>query len=358
MFLICFLAIWSADQTMVPPASVSFRLEKTTLSWVTDIDYHPARGLVALDGLEHRLHLWDKDGNHLISFGSQGNGPGEFQRPARIFATAKTVYLFTYQRRIYAFDRQGKHLKTLNVHGTPFDIQSLGVTQDGTIILGGRHYDPNTNQSKMMFGRLKDDGGFRDIIAEFADIGVLKVKSPNGLNADIIAYAPQTSIQADHDGRLYIGYGSVPEIHRLKADGSRDETYRYPLRTGPPTEDERKRFEKLEFFVGGGRYAKLRDFKGIHVEWDRDKGYYSDFTLSDPDQVVFNLTPMGQVPFALANGHYWGWLTKARHDDQKPTGKRLYDYSEDNILFLKRGYQFLTYQQENENLEIRLVKNL
>lgn len=356
MFLFCILALWSVDQAMIPPASLSFRLDKTTLSWVTDLDYHPARGLVALDGLEHRLHLWDKDGNHLISFGSQGEGPGEFQRPARIFATADTIYLFTYQRRIYEYDRQGNHLKTLNVHGTPFDIQSMGVTQNGTIILGGRHYDQATNTSKMMFGRLGTDGVFHDSIAEFADIGVLKVKSPNGLNADIIAYAPQTCIQADHSGTLYIGYGSAPEIHRLKADGSRDATFSYPLRTGPPTEDERNRFENLEFFVGRGRYAKLRDFKGITVMWDRDKGYYSDFTLSDPEQVVFNLTPMGQVPFALANGHYWGWLSKAEHDGQKAATKQLYDYSEDNILFLKRGYRFLTYQQRDENLEIRLIK--
>lgn len=355
--LMALLSVLPAFLDSAPTGTTAFRMQSGSLSWVTDLDYHPDHGLVVLDGLEHRLHLWDTNGKYLKSFGKQGEGPGEFQRPARVFSTDTTLYLLTYQRRIYQYDRNGVHQKTLNVHSAPFDIQSMGVTKDGVIILSGRHYDFKTNRSKMMFGRLNKDGTYRDTIKEFADIGILKVNSPNGFDADIIAYAPQTGIQADPDGTLYIGYGSTPEITRLDANGAPGETFQFPLRTAPPSDEERKRFEELSFYVGAGRYAKLSDFKSISVKWKHNKGYFTDFALRSPDQVVFNLTPMGQIPLALATGHHWGWLTRTG-TNAKTANKKSYTYTEDNILFLKRGRTFMTHQFTDENLEVRIIDNI
>ncbi len=55
------------------------------INWVTP---GPDNGLLVLDGQSHLVHVFDSEGRPIRSFGGEGDGPGEFRRPASITALA------------------------------------------------------------------------------------------------------------------------------------------------------------------------------------------------------------------------------------------------------------------------------
>jgi len=70
-------------------------------------------GHTSAEGTVNRVHKFDKDGNHLFSFGEWGEGPGQFRQPHSLAMDSKGR-LFVADRgnnRIQIFDQQGKLLE-------------------------------------------------------------------------------------------------------------------------------------------------------------------------------------------------------------------------------------------------------
>jgi streptogramin lyase len=70
-------------------------------------------GHSSAEGSTNRVHKFDKDGNHLLSFGKWGDGPGEFSQPHGLAMDSKGR-LFIADRgnnRIQIFDQQGNFLE-------------------------------------------------------------------------------------------------------------------------------------------------------------------------------------------------------------------------------------------------------
>jgi len=68
-----------------------------------------------LDGGNHRLLKFDKDGNFLWSAGRKGQGPGEFQYPGKVVITHSEDLAVLDSRSILFFDNQGKFIRSIKI---------------------------------------------------------------------------------------------------------------------------------------------------------------------------------------------------------------------------------------------------
>lgn len=61
--------------------------------------------IYVVDGVHHALHIFDRDGQLLLSLGQQGSGPGEFWLPSGVFVTGDDLVFVadSYNRRVQVF---------------------------------------------------------------------------------------------------------------------------------------------------------------------------------------------------------------------------------------------------------------
>jgi len=95
----------------LPPEDGRFRQ-------VTDVTWDPAGNTYISDGyINSRVAKADKDGNWLMSWGTPGNQPGQFNTPHSIAADAQgNIYVADRgNRRIQVFDGDGKLLRQITI---------------------------------------------------------------------------------------------------------------------------------------------------------------------------------------------------------------------------------------------------
>ena len=90
----------------------------------------------------HRISVWDLDGNFQFSFGSFGAGNGELNNPesAKFNSRGELFVADMKNNRIQVFDAGGRFLKTLGSEGSEpgqFKLPSgIGIDQDDNIYVG------------------------------------------------------------------------------------------------------------------------------------------------------------------------------------------------------------------------------
>lgn len=89
--------------------------------------------IYAWDGASVRIHVFDRNGRLLRSFGSRGQGPGELQDPADmdVRGDGAVAVLDSSPRRVVFYDRQGRYLHSSIFRTTwphmGFEIDTRGV---------------------------------------------------------------------------------------------------------------------------------------------------------------------------------------------------------------------------------------
>ena len=97
--------------------------------------------IAVVDSLNHRVQIFNRDGNYLRSFGRQGNKPGEFNYP-RAITFHKNGNIFVADegnRRIQIFSGEGEYVGMFDgkgsVHSKLYSPWGLSVDSDGNILL-------------------------------------------------------------------------------------------------------------------------------------------------------------------------------------------------------------------------------
>lgn len=82
---------------------------------VTNVAVAPSGEIFACDGYGNaRVHKFDADGNHLLSWGEQGSGEGEFNLPHGIALDSS--------QRVYVADRENSRVQIFTAEGSLLDI--------------------------------------------------------------------------------------------------------------------------------------------------------------------------------------------------------------------------------------------
>ncbi len=135
-------------------------LESVQILKITDEDVEPLFGrlnqlrvlrdgsLIAFDAADVRIHHFDAAGNYLSSFGSSGEGPGEFSNSAVLQVHNDTVYVF--ERLAYKIDvfsltnSQWTHTETIALENIEDDMPwRLQKVDDAHIWMQFRHSETN-----------------------------------------------------------------------------------------------------------------------------------------------------------------------------------------------------------------------
>ena len=129
-----------------------------------------------LDPGNYRVHHIDLDGNLLASMGSQGEGPGELERPIAIQAApgGGVWVLDNENQRATRFGPDGTLVETINAHGTTFSplrdgilipARGLGRDAEALLTLAGPAKATNLIDPPEVPGILRDSGHMRHAMA-------------------------------------------------------------------------------------------------------------------------------------------------------------------------------------------------
>jgi len=109
---------------------------------IRDVATNRYNNIIAVDPQNHRVQIFDADGKHLMSFGSQGSEDGEFDNPVGVAVdpTTNNIIVSDFNHdRLQIFDEIGRHIKTIGssgiAHGSFRGPCGIAVQDDGSIIV-------------------------------------------------------------------------------------------------------------------------------------------------------------------------------------------------------------------------------
>ena len=156
----------------------------------TDIAIHPETGeLFVSDGYGNsRVHKFDRDGNHILSWGVPGSDPGEFSLPHNItmIGLDRIAVCDRENFRLQIFDLDGKFVKQIHLHH-PMSITQGKLGDDRLYV--GEMIPPPVQQGVPNLGAkvsiLTPEG---DMLQQIGDKlpgeGLWQFTSPHGISTD------------------------------------------------------------------------------------------------------------------------------------------------------------------------------
>lgn len=158
--------------------------------------------LFVTDMIKHRILVYDSDLNFLKSFGSFGQGPGEFNQPTSVavFNNGDILVLDYRNKRFQIFDPEYKFVKSIN-NINHFGGADCGVRIDSKNRIFTK--TPSMNKNDPLFTVYDRDGA---IIATF---GEAFNKYENMMDVDNIIM-----FELDADDNLYCAFRNYPVIRK------------------------------------------------------------------------------------------------------------------------------------------------
>jgi hypothetical protein len=179
-----------------------------------------------LDWDRKHIRKFGPDGKYLLTFGRQGQGPGEFQNPSTVrFAPDGSLYISeNWGNRLYFFDSDGRFLRQTTL---PEDIFDIWITPAG-IRLGIRHKAPmSVGQGAIEETYVIFDDQFRPIVELYKDVQGLKlsdVRSAARRSAEIASYflgRPNPMAAMGDDGTIYFGLTTAYAVDVYSPEGTK-----------------------------------------------------------------------------------------------------------------------------------------
>lgn len=199
---------------------------------------------VILDSQGHELKIYSTSGEHLHTFGRQGDGPGELGRLPELLPSGDgTIRIWDgLQQRLTVFDDEGQYLSSVRPMeaGEVRFVQLAGALSDNRVIW------KQPNQS-----RGADDAP----VGEYRDTIFHVLRSPDGTSDTLAWTLASEAFRGDADGqplstpmlfgrggfavvggnRLIYGVSDEPELRSKNPDGSEGPSFRWDMPRDPVT---------------------------------------------------------------------------------------------------------------------------
>ncbi len=210
-----------------------------------------------------RVLVYDANGAHLFTFGRKGEGPGEFDRIAKVIACGSEVVVGEIIRAsLSVFDAADGHfLRTdpLPPSGTFFPFQLQTCLGDGTKLLRS----PNAsiagiaNERVITLVRLGSEASLDTV----GQVRTLRVS--DGLPAPF----GSTTLFDYGDTLVHVVESSIPEVQHYGLDGSLRQIARLALVPRPVTEEDvtREREARIKAFPAAARELAARDIDQLEA---------------------------------------------------------------------------------------------
>jgi hypothetical protein len=133
------------------------------------------KNIYILDGGNHRVQKYDKNGNYLQTIGRKGQGPGEFTSLYSAFIDGQDNLYVSEGRRIQVFNALGEYQRSILLDN---NINEFFVDFKGNIITHATLR--NEEGSKKVILKMNPKGKVLEKIVEFADVTAVQKKDSGG----------------------------------------------------------------------------------------------------------------------------------------------------------------------------------
>ncbi len=196
--------------------------ENYMFNGVTDVATDSQRNIYVLDRRNFRVQKFDRNGQYLQTIGKKGQGPGEFERPARLFLdTQDNIYITDgggriEGRMIKIFNNRGEFVQVIHLESP---ISDFHVDSEGNILA-------NVSQivergTKRAVVKMNSEGKIIKKIAEFSDVKQV-IKRSSERSASFRAshhYTPRLSFSPINERTFSYAYSTEYQLFIIDKDG-------------------------------------------------------------------------------------------------------------------------------------------
>ena len=238
--------------------------------------------IYVLDSRECRIQVFNKDGDYLQTIGRKGEGPGEFQRPSRMYLSPDAKLYVIEFRKMHMFDQDGVYEKSIIPEST---LLGMSATRDGSIL--GRSYTFGEEERSMDIIIMDSEGKKVETITSFPDPSVIITQAVSGGAISMGGpppYSPGLSFCPLSEGSAVYGYSSEYTLFVANSSGEiirriEKEEERQP--TSKQEEDEyvKDRLEKSRARGGGIQWSE-GDLRKLH-KFAEYKPFFTNIVKDD-----------------------------------------------------------------------------
>ncbi len=260
--------------------------ENDYLSGPTDIEIDGNGNILILDVLSRTVFVWDKDGKYLTSFGSGGQGPGEFS--FRSFGTSAQGFISFFDGKIHVYDSGPRKISVFNenfeyVDAFPFTIKGAGRIEHLRIIdderifvhMGNLFNDPPYR----LVGIFTPEARLVNELLRMNERTWRRVPGKTLEESTIVLHPYSETVVAWYDaaiGTIMVGDSDEPSFKVYGADAKLIRKVTFRLRRIPVTKTDQFEFEDQEWFKGQRMFqVEFKDYKGYYdrILPFQDQGY-------------------------------------------------------------------------------------
>ncbi len=189
---------------------------------VTNIATDSQRNIYVLDRGNFRVQKFDHKGQYLQTIGKKGQGPGEFERPARIFIdTQDNIYVTdgggrNMGRMIKIFSGSGEFVQVIHLESP---ISDFHVDSEGNILANvSRIVERGTKRAVV---KMNQEGKIIKEIAEFSDIKQVIKKSSDRTASFRVShhYTPRLSFSPIDERTFSYAYSTEYQVFVIDKEG-------------------------------------------------------------------------------------------------------------------------------------------
>lgn len=251
--------------------------EDHTLYLVLGFDVDSKGNVFVADIKLNCVKKFDSTGSYLLTFGQEGEGPGDFRAPATL-AIGRNDEVIVYDdgnRRIQQLDQQGEYINSLYL--TDGFGGEITVSPTGGLYVGVQEIQtgPPTSPQKRKLVRLDDSLVVIGTIDEMLVQTMVVVGEGDGYTGTSAPYPPSLDWAVLPDGRLIVGHSDTDRLRILSPSGDLIRAVVLD-RDPPPVTDT----DKEKFFASG--YEALKDVREQlkdAIEFPAHMPYYSDIAV-------------------------------------------------------------------------------
>jgi hypothetical protein len=196
--------------------------ENYMFNGVTDLAADSQGNIYVLDRMNFRIQKFDHNGQYLQTIGRKGQGPGEFERPARLFLDIQdNIYVTDGGRRIEGrmikiFNSRGEFVQVIRLESP---ISDFHVDSDGNILANiAQAVERGTIKAVV---KMNSEGKMIKKIAEFSDVKTVRKKSSEREASFRVShhYTPRLSF-SPIDGQTFLyAYSTEYQVYVINKDG-------------------------------------------------------------------------------------------------------------------------------------------
>ena len=251
---------------------------------ISDVEVDDEGNIYVSDYRECHIQKYDKDGNYLQTIGRKGEGPGEFQRPGRMYFDQEGRLYVNEIRKIHIFDKSCVYERSIIPE---FPLLSFGVTKEGNLL--GQSYT-FAEENRTMDVILVDPMGKKlEKRASFPDPSVTLSKG-NIMVGGSPPYSPGLYFCPIGDELAIYGYSSE---YRLSAAGPTGEVIYWiekEEKREPTSKKEEDKYikKRMEAQIGRGSIQWSEgDLRKLH-KFAKYKPFFSSILTDDEGHIYLS----------------------------------------------------------------------